>query len=115
MTKIEILQNVGFGESIAELEAEKLKDYFLKTEYWKQIRNGSNDIVYGAKGAGKSAIYTSLTNDADSLFDDGILIALAENPSGNTAFSNLRNDPPTTHTEFIRLWKLYFLVITVNV
>lgn len=115
MNKLELIQKVTFGESIAELEAQKLKDYFLKTEFWKLIRNGTNDIVYGGKGAGKSAIYTSITNDIDSLFDEGILVSIAENPTGNTAFSNLKNDPPTTETEFVRLWKLYFLVITAQV
>ncbi|MFM7858579.1 MAG: P-loop ATPase, Sll1717 family [Flammeovirgaceae bacterium] len=115
MNKLELIQKVTFGESIAELEAQKLKDYFLKTEFWKLIRNGTNDIVYGGKGAGKSAIYTSITNDIDTLFDEGILVSIAENPTGNTAFSNLKNDPPTTETEFVRLWKLYFLVITAQV
>lgn len=115
MDKKDLIQKVTFGESIAELEAQKLKDYFLKTEFWKLIRNGTNDIVYGAKGSGKSALYTSITNDIDSLFDEGILVSFAENPTGNTAFSNLKNDPPTTETEFVRLWKLYFLVITARV
>lgn len=115
MKKIDLIQKVTFGESIAELEAQKLKDYFLKTEFWNLIRNGTNDIVYGAKGAGKSAIYTSITNDIDVLFDEGILVSIAENPTGNTAFSNLKNDPPTTEAEFVRLWKLYFLVITAQV
>lgn len=115
MTPKEIIQKTSFGESIAEQEAEKLKNYFLQTEFWNAIRSGSNDIIYGAKGAGKSALYTSLTNDVDKLFDENVLIAIAENPTGNTAFSNLTNDPPTTETEFVRLWKLYFLVITMNV
>lgn len=115
MNKLELIQKVTFGESIAELESQKLKDYFLKTEFWKLIRNGTNDIIYGAKGAGKSAIYTSITNDIDTLFDEGILVSIAENPTGSTAFSNLKNDPPTTETEFVRLWKLYFLVITAQV
>lgn len=115
MEKIDLIQKITFGESIAELETQKLRDYFLKTDLWKLIRNGTNDIVYGAKGAGKSAIYTSISNDIDSLFDEGILVALGENPTGNTAFANLKNDPPTTETEFVRLWKLYFLVITANV
>lgn len=115
VNKKDLLQKTTFGESIAELEAQKLKDYFLKTEFWNLIRNGTNDIVYGAKGSGKSALYTSITNDIDGLFDEGILVSLAENPTGNTAFSNLKNDPPTTETEFVRLWKLYFLVITARV
>ena len=111
----ELVQKISFGESIAELEANKLKDYFLQTEFWNSIRNGNSDIVYGAKGAGKSALYTSLTNDVSNLFDENILVVLAENPTGNTAFTNLTTDPPTSETEFVRLWKLYFLVITVSV
>jgi hypothetical protein len=115
MTPVELIRKATFGESIAELEAEKLKDYFLQTEFWNSIRNGSNDIIYGSKGAGKSALYTSLTNDVSKLFDENILVALAENPTGSTAFSNLTNEPPTSEIEFVRLWKLYFLVITVSV
>lgn len=115
MEIVELIRKTSFGESIAEQEAEKLKNYFLQTEFWNALRNGSNDIIYGAKGAGKSALYTSLTNDVDRLFDENILVALAENPTGNTAFSNLTSDPPTSELEFIRLWKLYFLVITVSV
>jgi hypothetical protein len=115
MTKKEILENTSFGESIAEQEADKLKDYFFQTDFWRSVRSGKNDIIYGAKGAGKSAIYMSLVNDIDNLFDESILVSLAENPQGNTAFSNLTNDPPTSETEFVRLWKLYFLVITSRV
>lgn len=113
-SKQHILKQISFGESIAEQEANKLKDYFLETEYWNLIRNGTNDIVYGAKGAGKSAIYTSLINERNYLLNEKKLIISAENPSGNTAFSNLRSEPPTSQTEFIRLWKLYFLVITAS-
>jgi len=115
MTKRELLESISFGESIAEQEADKLKDYFFQTDFWRSVRSGRNDIVYGAKGAGKSAIYMSLVNDIDNLFDESILVSLAENPQGNTAFSNLTNDPPTSETEFVRLWKLYFLVITSRV
>ena len=115
MTKKELLENIYFGESIAEQEADKLKSYFFQTDFWRSVRSGKNDIVYGAKGAGKSAIYMSLVNDIDNLFDESILVSLAENPQGNTAFSNLTNDPPTSEIEFVRLWKLYFLVITSRV
>lgn len=114
MTTRDVIRKISFGESIAEQEAEKLKDYFLQTEFWNAIRSGKNDVIYGAKGTGKSALYTGLTNDTDKLFDENILLALAENPTGNTAFSGLTNDPPTSETEFIRLWKLYFLVIAAN-
>ena len=115
MTKKELLESISFGESIAEQEADKLKNYFFQTDFWRSVRSGKNDIIFGAKGAGKSAIYMSLVNDTDNLFDESILVSLAENPQGSTAFSNLTNDPPTSEIEFIRLWKLYFLVIASQI
>jgi hypothetical protein len=115
MNKRELIGKISFGQSIAEQESEKLKDYFLQTEFWKNIRNGTNDIVYGAKGAGKSALYMSLANDINTLFDEGILVSVAENPKGETVFSNLTSDPPTSQSDFVRLWKLYFLVITARI
>ena len=115
MTKQDLLTKLSFGESIAEYEAQKLKDYFFETEYWKLLRNGTNDIIYGAKGSGKSALYMSISNDVDNLFDENIFLVHAENPSGNTAFSNLKNEPPTSESELIKLWKLYFVVMISNI
>lgn len=111
----EIISEITFGESIAELEAAQLEKYFIETEYWKKIRHGKDDIIYGAKGSGKSAIYTYLLNAKDTLLNEGLILASAENPSGNTAFSTLQTDPPTNEIEFTRLWKLYFLVISAQV
>lgn len=116
MDKRQILSDITFGESIAELESKKLQDYFIETDYWRNVRKGKVDVIYGAKGSGKSAIYTTITNDAEAMFfDQAVLLAAAENPSGNTAFSSLTTDPPTSFNEFVALWKLYFLVITAQV
>jgi hypothetical protein len=36
-------------ESIAEQEADKLKDYFFK-QFWRSVRSGKkNDIIYGKR------------------------------------------------------------------
>lgn len=43
-----------------------------------------------------------------------ILLTTAENPRGNTVFEGLVVDPPTSELEFVRIWKLYFLIITVE-
>ncbi|HAO47015.1 MAG TPA: hypothetical protein DCQ97_08825 [Chitinophagaceae bacterium] len=114
MEKIELLQLINFGERIAEDEVETLDNYFVRTEDWRLLFDNNIDIVYGTKGAGKSALYTILDSKKQELFDKSILLTTAENPRGNTVFENLNIDPPTTEIEFIRLWKLYFLVITVS-
>lgn len=114
MTKLEILQKLKFGERIAEDETENLLKYFLETEDWRRVIGGEVDVIYGNKGAGKSAIYSILEKNRDELFDRNILLTTAENPRGNTVFEGLSIHPPTGQIEFVRLWKLYFLIITVS-
>lgn len=50
----------------------------------------------------------------DQLFDRGILIRAAESPRGTPAFSALVEDPPLGETEFMGLWKLYFLALIAD-
>ena len=80
---------------------------------WTRLVNGEIDIVYGAKGSGKSALYTLLIAKDSDLFDRNILLVAAENPRGTPAFQGLIPDPPTTENEFRGLWKLY-LAILIN-
>lgn len=115
MKKDEILNKLSFGERIAEDESNKLKEYFVSTSTWRNVYDGKIDVIYGPKGSGKSAIYSILEREKDSLFDSNILITSAENPRGNTVFSGLTIDPPTSERDFVRLWKLYFLIITNSI
>ncbi|MES9974456.1 MAG: hypothetical protein ABW094_09360 [Candidatus Thiodiazotropha sp.] len=109
MGKLELLKSIDFGESVAELEADNLKNYFLETHYWQQIRAGDVDVVYGPKGSGKSAIYSLIDSHEAEFFQENIVLRFAENPRGATAFSDLQTDPPTSERSFIYLWKLYLL------
>lgn len=111
MEKLQILQQLSFGERIAEEERDQLQEYFIATHSWQVVYNGSIDIVYGPKGVGKSAIYSIVESNKEELSKKNIFIVSAENPRGSTVFSNLTTDPPTSETEFKNLWKLYFLVI----
>lgn len=72
-------------------------------------------MVYGRKGAGKSAIYSVLLDHSRRLFDQSIFITSAENPRGAPAFKDLIADPPASEEEFRALWKLYFLSLTGSV
>src|SRR5262245_13693993 len=103
------LRNITFGNQVAEEEKEALKDYFVKTQAWDRIHKGEIDIIYGPKGAGKSALYLLIQDSADEFFDRGVLLIAAENPQGAPAFKNLDIDPPTSEREFVAIWKLYFL------
>lgn len=107
MTVLEVLRPVTFGQRVAEEEGEQLSAYFVETDHWHRLLSDHVDVVYGPKGAGKSALYSLLVARSNSLFDQGVLLAPAENPRGATAFDALVTDPPASEREFIALWKLY--------
>lgn len=108
------LSLVTFGDRVAENEAAQLASYFVKTDDWTQLRAGYIDVVFGAKGAGKSALYTLLNQEAESFEASGILLMSAEKPTGQTVFSEIRNEPPTSEAEFVGLWKIYICQLIVE-
>ena len=72
------------------------------------------DIVYGSKGAGKSALYALLLNKREDFFGRSILLTSAENPRGAPAFKSLAADTSLTEPQFVSLWKLYFLSLVCD-
>lgn len=108
MNKRDILRTITFGQRVAEDEVDALGTYFVETDNWERLFNGDIDVVYGAKGTGKSALYSLLLARIEKLFDRNVLLVGAENPRGAPAFRDLLTDPPTSEREFIGLWKLYF-------
>jgi hypothetical protein len=104
-----VLRQLSFGNQVAEEERETLKDYFVKTQAWERINKGDIDIIYGPKGAGKSALYFLIQENAAEFHKRRVLLVAAENPQGAPAFKDLEVDPPTTEREFTAIWKLYFL------
>jgi hypothetical protein len=108
-SKSALLSGLNIGSRVAEDEAEQLARYFVETDQWRRILAGDVDIVFGPKGAGKSAIYASLVSRIDELFDRRIIIVPGENPRGKPAFSDIVSEPPTSEQEFVALWKVYLL------
>jgi hypothetical protein len=111
MSKKGVLHDLSFGNQIAEEEKDTLKDYFVQTSSWQKILRGEIDVIYGPKGAGKSAIYVLIQDYADFLFDKNVFLVSAENIRGDPAFKSLTLDPPTSEREFTNLWKLYFITL----
>ena len=115
MDKRQVLQDITFGERIAEDEVDDLSSYFVETNQWQRIFAGEVDIVYGAKGAGKSAIYSLLLNRQQDLTEKRIMVIPAENPRGDTVFKELvDNQPEITEQQLYNLWKLYFLSLVAD-
>ncbi|MBN9592886.1 MAG: hypothetical protein J0I02_11725, partial [Alphaproteobacteria bacterium] len=111
MFKKEILAKTKFGEIIAEDERENLRAYFVETEFWRRVYGDAVDIIYGEKGAGKSAIYVLIDSLEDELFDKKVLLVSAESVRGSAVFRTLITDPPASEREFVYLWKLYIAAL----
>lgn len=111
MSPLEVLKQSTFGKRTAEEEREQLRQYFVETDQWRQVIDGSVDVVYGPKGSGKSAIYSLISLSADDLTKRNIIVIEGENPQGAPAFADLVREPPYNEFEFISLWKLYILTL----
>lgn len=107
MSKKDVIQSLNFGSDVAEHEVKELAKYFVETDQWNRIFNGGIDVIFGAKGSGKSAIYHLIMNKEGELYDRDILVVPAENPDEDPAFNEIRSDLPPSEDEFIGLWKLY--------
>ena len=105
---------ITFGDRVAENESKQLAAYFIKTEHWEKVRTGHADIIFGSKGAGKSALYTLLCEQAAQMTVEGTTLISAEKPTGQTVFSEIKNTPPTSEGEFVNLWKIYLCQLLVR-
>lgn len=114
-TKTQVLIDSEFGSRIAEDEVDELHSYFVETDQWRKVLAGDVDIVFGAKGAGKSALYALLVAQKEKLrLGRRTVFLAAENPRGTPAFRDLTTEPPLSEEHFRALWKLYFLSIAAN-
>ena len=114
-TRRELLSNAVLGSRIAEDEVDDLHSYFVETEQWKSLLDGDVDVVFGAKGSGKSALYSLLVAKREKLrLDRRTMFLPAENPRGTPAFRDLTTAPPLSEEHFRGLWKLYFLSIAAS-
>jgi hypothetical protein len=75
MNKFELLKSISFGARVAEDEINELGKYFVETDQWSRMVKGDIDVVRGAKGAGKSAIYSLLITRANESFNRKILFS----------------------------------------
>jgi hypothetical protein len=111
MTAIDILRQSSFGSRTAEEEQDSIGSYFVQTEQWRRVFAGAVDVVYGQKGSGKSAIYSLILKSSDELFDKNVIVIAGERPQGAPAFSSIKDDFPVSESEFVNLWKIYFLTL----
>lgn len=111
MTPLSVLKSASFGKRTAEEEREHLRTFFVETDQWRRVIDGEIDVVYGSKGAGKSAIYSLISLSSEELKKRDIIVVEGENPQGAPAFKDISKEPPFDEFEFVNLWKLYILTL----
>ncbi|MGH5366714.1 P-loop ATPase, Sll1717 family [Citrobacter freundii] len=109
VTKRDILGQIKVGHRVAEDEIKELENYFVKTSQWTKLSNGDIDVIYGAKGTGKSALYSLLIKKGDKFNGKGILTIPAENPLGASAFQSLIDENMDDEVNLTYIWKLYII------
>jgi hypothetical protein len=55
-----LLTGLSLGKRVAEEEVDDLALYFVETEQWRKVLADEVDVIFGSKGAGKSALYSAL-------------------------------------------------------
>lgn len=112
--KQKVLESLDIGNGVAERERESLKDFFYESNEWKRLKNGSIDLVFGAKGSGKSALFFNLLENEYELEQEGKLLISSENIAGGSVFEAVRRSPPKHEDDYEAIWKLYLLVLIVD-
>lgn len=106
------LDNIDFGGYIAEQE-NSLSSYFQRTAVWESLKSGDADIIIGAKGSGKSALFRELLGQKES--SDNIIILSAENVNDSPVFETvLKEAEPLNEYEFKGLWGIYLAAVIGN-
>lgn len=113
-SKFDVLKSLDLGSGVAEREVKNLRNFFFESPDWEKVISGDVDLVFGPKGAGKSAIYFLLKEHANELKKRNILLVSGEKPFGQTVFRSVEDQLPDSEREFIALWKIYFVTLVAD-
>lgn len=109
-----ILQAFDIGDDVAEFD-ERLSSYFVETSSFRDIVIDKADLILGAKGSGKSAIFKHLTNpDADIPELNDVDIIPAFNVQGSVIFRRLSASPPISEPAYRFIWFTFIVAMISN-
>ncbi len=105
-----LLSTAYFGDPTAEFD-QALHATFVETDIWAGVIKDQVNIVLGAKGTGKSAMYSLLFVKRRELRKRRIVVVGAESLEDDPIFVSLSINPTLSEEQFATLWKLYFLAL----
>jgi hypothetical protein len=109
-----LLQAFDIGGDVAEFD-ERLSNYFVETSSFRDIVMDKADLILGAKGSGKSAIFKHLANrDADIPELNDVDVIPAFNVQGSVIFRRLSEAPPVSEPAYRFIWFTYIVAMISN-
>lgn len=109
-----ILQALDIGDDVAEFD-ERLSSYFIETSSFRDIVADKADLILGAKGSGKSAIFRHLANpEADIPELNDVDIIPASNVQGSVIFRRLSASPPISEPAYRFIWFIFIVAMIAN-
>jgi hypothetical protein len=109
-----LLRGLDVGSSVAEHD-EQLERYFVETETFRALVEDRADVIAGDKGSGKSALYKILSERYTYIPElKNVEVISAFNPRGTPVFQRLNETELLEETEYVNIWKAYFLALAGN-
>jgi hypothetical protein len=109
-----VLLALDIGDDVAEFD-ERLSSYFVETSSFRDIITDKGDLILGAKGSGKSAIFKHLANpDADIPELNDVDIIPAFNVQGSVVFRRLSASPPVSASAYRFIWVTFIVAMIAN-
>lgn len=114
MKKIDVLQNINLGNSIAEYD-DNISQYYINTSSTLDLINDRYDIIRGVKGSGKTAMLVAICdNQCDYSQLDGKKLVKAIQLKGDPDFKRAFDTVTIEQNDLqkvIDAWKIYFINI----
>ena len=112
MKKIDILNNLNFGNSIAEYD-KNIVNYYINTYSTMDLVNDRYDIIKGTKGSGKTAMLVTLYDNQSKYSQlDGKRLIKAIELKGDPDFKRAFNTVTINDNDIqkvIDAWKIYII------
>jgi len=110
-----VIKSLKIGNSVAEFDS-LLEAARIETPIFDDVMRGKYDMIFGRKGAGKTAIFKIINILADyKLATDNTVILSGVNSDGESLFNEYRAEfEKFTERNFETFWKFYFLSLIYN-
>ena len=110
----ELLRTLELGSSVAEFD-QALDRYFVETEAFRALALDKADIISGEKGTGKSALYRVFSKRYTTIRElSKVEVVSGFNPAGSPIFQRLGTFQALTESQYVSIWKAYFLSLVGN-